>query len=371
MPSTPRYARRGRERRCRPSRAAPRVEHARTRASPGRAATCRRPGEPVGSATRRPRRPRRRRAAASSWNGGTYDFTSFIRPRMYGSTDMNTLRTRTWPGPGAGTLDLDERGSSPASGKPCGREASWISRLAVSVVRLSAVGAQRRPPDGVDVDVAAGRVGVRADLVGRVDELLGDGRGRRRAGRPSSVDGEAEAAAAVRADADLGASTAEPVDGRPWPGGRPGAARSGSRPRSRRRRAARGWSPPPAPPISFGHGQVDVDRCRRRCGRGRRGRRRWRGRRRCRGPASVCLLAVGEIVVGARGAVRVSRGGATSSRAAVELAGGRGRPQRAGTSARPARRSAGPAGGEADRRPTRSSRRRAVTRDRGPPPRAA
>ena len=31
------------------------------------------------------------------WNGGTYDFTSFIRPRMYGSTDMNRLATTISP----------------------------------------------------------------------------------------------------------------------------------------------------------------------------------------------------------------------------------------------------------------------------------
>ena len=42
-------------------------------------------------------------SGASRANGGTYDLTSFIRPRMYGSTDMYWLRTTIWPGPGVGT----------------------------------------------------------------------------------------------------------------------------------------------------------------------------------------------------------------------------------------------------------------------------
>ena len=47
-------------------------------------------------------------SASSSSNGGTYDFTSFIRPRMYGSTDMHWLRHQHLAGPGVRHVDLDE-----------------------------------------------------------------------------------------------------------------------------------------------------------------------------------------------------------------------------------------------------------------------
>ena len=44
-----------------------------------------------------------------TWNGGTYDLTSFIRARMYGSTDMNAFRISTSPVGRLRHVDLDER----------------------------------------------------------------------------------------------------------------------------------------------------------------------------------------------------------------------------------------------------------------------
>src|SRR5215470_12576782 len=84
---------------------------------------------------------------------------------------MNWLRTTTWPGPGSGTSAVTRRNVS-AVGQPWGRAARWISRLVVTVRSLP--GQRIRSDDlQVDLDVATGRVRVRADLVRRVDELLG------------------------------------------------------------------------------------------------------------------------------------------------------------------------------------------------------
>src|SRR5579884_1378881 len=64
-------------------------------------------------------------------NGGTYDFASFIRPRMYGSTDIIVLRTRTSPSPGGATLAVASAKLA-SVGSPDGRDARRISRLATA-----------------------------------------------------------------------------------------------------------------------------------------------------------------------------------------------------------------------------------------------
>ena len=64
----------------------------------------------------------------SSSKGGTYDFASFIRPRMYGSTEKYRLRTRTWPSPGCGT-SASTRAKSSGLGQPSGRVTRCHSRL--------------------------------------------------------------------------------------------------------------------------------------------------------------------------------------------------------------------------------------------------
>ena len=66
-------------------------------------------------------------SGSPSRNGGTYDFTSFIRPRMYGSTDMNMLRTRTCPGASSGWSD-SVSAKLAAVGHPEGRETRTIWR---------------------------------------------------------------------------------------------------------------------------------------------------------------------------------------------------------------------------------------------------
>ncbi len=131
-----------------------------------------------------------------------------------------------------------------------------------------------------DLDVAPSGVGVRADLVGLLDERHGriviEG-----GDAHVELDLEAEAAAGDRADADRRRDLAT-RSRRPSPDRRPPSARSGSTPRSRRRRAARGSSPRPIRPSPWG--SADRGRgCRRRWWRGRCGRLRWRGRLPCRG----------------------------------------------------------------------------------------
>ena len=61
-------------------------------------------------------------------NEGAYDLRSLMRPRMYGSTDIQRLRTSTWPAPGSGTGTASTL-KSLAFGMPTGRAASTICRL--------------------------------------------------------------------------------------------------------------------------------------------------------------------------------------------------------------------------------------------------
>jgi hypothetical protein len=49
-----------------------------------------------------------------------------MRPRIYGSTDMKRLRTRTWPSEGDGT-SVRTREKLSGVGQPFGRDARWIS----------------------------------------------------------------------------------------------------------------------------------------------------------------------------------------------------------------------------------------------------
>src|SRR5688500_13083398 len=51
-----------------------------------------------------------------------------MRPRMYGSTDMNVLRTTSSPSPGSPT-STSASSKSDGCGSPAGRAASLISRL--------------------------------------------------------------------------------------------------------------------------------------------------------------------------------------------------------------------------------------------------
>ncbi len=60
-------------------------------------------------------------------NGGTYDFASFMRPRMYGSTDISVFFTSTSPSPGGPTSAVASAKFA-SVGSPCGRDASRISR---------------------------------------------------------------------------------------------------------------------------------------------------------------------------------------------------------------------------------------------------
>lgn len=72
-------------------------------------------------------------SALLSSKGGTYDFPSFIRPRMYGSTDMNRCRTSTCSASSGGSVTTANVKLA-AVGMPLGREARRISRLVVSLV---------------------------------------------------------------------------------------------------------------------------------------------------------------------------------------------------------------------------------------------
>ena len=76
-------------------------------------------------------------SGSPSANGGTYDFASFIRPRMYGSTDMNAFRISTSPSAGSGT-STSTSAKSVGCGTPRGRAARWISRLVGMEVILEA-----------------------------------------------------------------------------------------------------------------------------------------------------------------------------------------------------------------------------------------
>src|SRR5205085_7560343 len=62
--------------------------------------------------------------------GAAYELASFIRPRMYGSTDMTRLRTSTSPSRGSRTSVSVSRKSS-GTGQPRGRRTSCHSRETV------------------------------------------------------------------------------------------------------------------------------------------------------------------------------------------------------------------------------------------------
>src|SRR5687768_14516716 len=81
-----------------------------------------------------------------------------MRPRMYGSTDMNVLRTTISPSPGSGT-STSASSKLDGSGSPDGRDASRISLLVRDMFHLDTV---------VMKDRAAAHVGV-ALLHGGVD----------------------------------------------------------------------------------------------------------------------------------------------------------------------------------------------------------
>src|ERR1039457_5850998 len=60
--------------------------------------------------------------------GGTYDFPSFMRPRIYGSTDIKRLRTSTsWSFSGSEAAHAKVKLA--VVGIPVGRDARQISRL--------------------------------------------------------------------------------------------------------------------------------------------------------------------------------------------------------------------------------------------------
>jgi hypothetical protein len=67
-------------------------------------------------------------SGSPSANGGTYDFASFMRPRMYGSTDISVFFTSSSPSPGGPTSACASEKFASA-GSPLGRLASLISRL--------------------------------------------------------------------------------------------------------------------------------------------------------------------------------------------------------------------------------------------------
>ena len=79
------------------------------------------------SARRRPAPTAPPVSGSPSANGGTYDRVSFIRPRMYGSTETKALRTCTSPAPGSET-STSASSKSEGTGAPLGREARRISR---------------------------------------------------------------------------------------------------------------------------------------------------------------------------------------------------------------------------------------------------
>src|SRR5699024_482193 len=68
-----------------------------------------------------------------------YLLPSFIRPRIYGSTEMNSLRTRTSSTPKAGnSTSTDSKLSWLTS--PCGRETKWICVLSILTLRIHCAG---------------------------------------------------------------------------------------------------------------------------------------------------------------------------------------------------------------------------------------
>src|SRR3954470_878600 len=88
-------------------------------------------------------------------NGGTYERASFMRPRMYGSTDIHSLRRSSSPSPGSGT-SASARRKSLSRGSPRGRRASWISRLAVGIsVSIPTLSTTRADPVAAAEQLAA------------------------------------------------------------------------------------------------------------------------------------------------------------------------------------------------------------------------
>src|SRR5689334_7367076 len=79
---------------------------------------------------------------------------------MYGSTDMNVLRTTSSPSAGSAT-SLSASVKSDGRGSPTGREASLISRL-VNMRDLDPVVMEDRASAHVGVALLDGRVDVRA-----------------------------------------------------------------------------------------------------------------------------------------------------------------------------------------------------------------
>src|SRR4051812_1303033 len=78
-----------------------------------------------------------------------------MRPRMYGSTDMNSLRTSSSPSPGSGT-SASARRKSLSRGSPCGRAASRISRLDVGIsVSIPTLSTTRADPVAAAEQLAA------------------------------------------------------------------------------------------------------------------------------------------------------------------------------------------------------------------------
>ncbi|SKZ63536.1 Uncharacterised protein [Mycobacteroides abscessus subsp. abscessus] len=63
---------------------------------------------------------------------------SIIRPRMYGSTDMNSLATRTSPGSRSSRTTVTVR-KSDCFGHPTGRDTNWIWVLVAVMSPLSSV----------------------------------------------------------------------------------------------------------------------------------------------------------------------------------------------------------------------------------------
>src|SRR3954453_1392263 len=88
-----------------------------------------------------------------------------MRPRMYGSTDMNVLRTTSSPSAGSAT-STSASAKSDGLGSPTGREASRTSRLEKGILRhasdLDAVVVEDGSAAHVGVALLDGRVDVRA-----------------------------------------------------------------------------------------------------------------------------------------------------------------------------------------------------------------
>ena len=112
-----------------------------------------------------------------------------MRPRMYGSTLMNRLRTSSWPSPGSGSSTSASSKSS-GTGSPCGRRASRTSRLFTGANnRLRAMEIEGRHVVVTGAGRGIGRAlaqrfaddGARAVVVADMDEATA--RGGRRGGR--------------------------------------------------------------------------------------------------------------------------------------------------------------------------------------------